>query len=70
MKYNRAPTKRYGNTIKYRIPEFKPSASEALPLSTTALHIAHCALAICAKINSDIYNNFFINNMVKSLGKQ
>lgn len=46
MKYKSVPTKIYGNIIKYKIPVFNPSASEALPLSTTALHIAHCALTI------------------------
>ena len=38
----------YGKTIKYVIPELTPSAIFPFPVSTTALHIAHCALVFTA----------------------
>lgn len=41
-KYINKAILRYGNTIRYIIPEFTPSAISASPFSITALHITHC----------------------------
>ncbi len=50
---------------------FSPSATDSLPLSTTALHIAHCECEILKERKQQINNIFFtdlnFNNMEKSL---
>ena len=33
---------KYGNAIRYTIPELMPSATSSPPCSTTARHMAHC----------------------------
>jgi|TARA_B110000977_G_C11072541_1_gene490010 hypothetical protein len=61
---NKIPIKRYGNTIKYVIPLFMPSAIETSPFSTTALHIAHCEkTALMLNINKikKEKNDLFLN---------
>ena len=64
MVKNKIPIKRYGNTIKYVIPLFTPSAIETSPFSTTALHMAHCAkpaLTLNKNRTKKEYNNLFLN---------
>ena len=53
----------YGNTIKYVIPLFTPSAMLTSPPSTTALHIAHCALLI-VEIKSNVITEMNVFNFL------
>ncbi len=57
--------------IKYKIPLFIPLAIELSPDSTTALHIAHCALInwVEKKRTIKYFSLIFINNKVQLIYK-